>query len=155
MSVDNCHAAAKTPAMLRRTFMFLPAFAATAHAHSARHGDIKIGHAWALPSGNSYDGQCFMPLLNAGKQDDALVAARSDICAYIELRRNARYDAPAEAQFPLAPNKPMAMRPQATHLRLASLRRELKLGDRFPLILDFLHAGEIELEVYVEKTPGE
>ena len=142
--------------MLRRTFMFLPLVATTAHAHSARHGDIKIGHAWGLPALAGQDGQCFMPLLNAGKTDDALVAARSDMCLFVQLRRNARYDDPPETQIILGPNKPVAMRPQATHLRLVGLRKELKLGgDRFPLILDFLNAGEIELEVYVETTPGE
>ena len=47
------------------------------------------------------------------------------------------------------------MRPQAVHLRLVGVRQDLKLGDRFGLILDFLNAGEIEVEVYVETTPGE
>jgi periplasmic copper chaperone A len=141
--------------MNRRAILFLPLIATAAHAHSAKHGNIKIGHAWALPVRIGIDGQCFMPLLNAGKEPDALVAARSEICGFIELRRNARYDQPAEAEFALAPNKPVAMRPQATHLRLAGLHKPLQLGDRFPLILDFLNAGEVEVEVYVEHAPGD
>jgi periplasmic copper chaperone A len=84
-----------------------------------------------------------------------LVAARSDICSAIELRQNARYDNPAETQFELKQNRPMAMRPQARHLRLMGLSLDLKLGDRFKLILDFLNAGEVELDAYVERTPGE
>ena len=141
--------------MQRRTFLFLPFMATPVGAHSAKHGNIKIGHSWALPGPLGQDGQCFMPLLNTDKTADALVAARSDICAFIELRRNARYDDPAETSFQLEHNKPIAMRPQAIHLRLAGLKQELKLGDRFNLVLDFLNAGEIELEVYVERTPGE
>ena len=141
--------------MHRRSILLLPFLTTRAFAHSAKHGDVKIGHAWALPARAGQDGQGFMPLLNAGKTDDALVAARSDMCLFIQLRRNARYDDPPETQIPLLPNKPVAMRPQATHLRLVGLRNELKLGDRFPLILDFLNAGETELEIYVEHSPGD
>ena len=141
--------------MLRRLFLALPWMVATAHAHSAHIGDIKIGHAWALPGLAGQDGQCFMPLLNTGKIEDELVAARSDICLAIQLRHNARYDDPPEIQFDLAPNKPIAMRPQAVHFRLLGLRRELKLGESFALVLDFLNAGEIELDVHIADSPNE
>ena len=53
--------------MLRRTFL-LAIFAPTlAQAHSFRHGNIAIGHAWALPSQQN-DGQVFFPLANQGKR---------------------------------------------------------------------------------------
>jgi periplasmic copper chaperone A len=141
--------------MLRRSLLLLPFMAASAHAHSTKVGDILIGHAWALPALAGLDGQCFIPLLNSGKTMDALVAARSDMCLAIQLRHNARYDDPPELQFDLAPNKPIAMRPQAVHFRLLGLRNELKLGDKFALVLDFLNAGEIELEIHVANSPSE
>jgi periplasmic copper chaperone A len=141
--------------MNRRSLILLPFVATSAQAHSYKAGSIKIGHAWALPGLAGQDGQCFMPLLNTATAFDALVAARSDICSAIELRQNARYDNPAETQFELKQNRPMAMRPQAIHLRLMGLSLDLKLGDRFKLILDFLNAGEVEVNAYVERTPGE
>jgi periplasmic copper chaperone A len=128
---------------------------ATAHAHSTQVGDVKIGHAWALPADAGLDGQCFIPLLNSGKTEDSLVAARSEICLAIQLRHNARYDDPPEVQFDLAPNKPIAMRPQAVHFRLLGLRKELKLGESFTLVLDFLNAGEIELDIHIANSPNE
>lgn len=127
---------------------------ATALAHSSRAGDIAIGHAWALPSGASRDGQVFFPLLNMGKTAEALISTRCDAAAFVELRRNARYDDPPEQQFDLPPKTPLAMRPAALHLRLVGLNSPLVLGQRFPLILDFLNAGESEMSVYVEATPG-
>lgn len=127
---------------------------AAAFAHSGKKGDIAMGHAWGLPSGASRDGQVFLPLLNQGKIDDALIGARCDVAAIIEFRRNARYDDPAEKQIDLPPMKPFAMRPSGPHLRLVGLDQPLVLGQRFPLILDFLTAGETEVEVHVENTPG-
>jgi periplasmic copper chaperone A len=141
--------------MYRRSFLLLPFATTSAFAHALKAGDLKIGHAWTLPGHAGSDGQCFMPLLNAGQSDDALVAARSGVCSFIELRMNARYDDAAETQFALAPNKPIAMRPQARHLRLMGLRRDLKVGERFFLVLDFLNAGEVEVEIYVEEKPGD
>lgn len=141
--------------MIRRSFLLLPLMATAVHAHSAQVGDIRIGHPWALPALAGQDGQCFIPLLNSGKSEDSLIAARSEMCLAIQLRHNARYDDPPEFQFDLAPNKPIAMRPQANHFRLLGLRKELKLGENFALVLDFLNAGEIELDVRIANSPEE
>lgn len=140
--------------MLRRTFLlaiFAPTFA---QAHSYRHGDIAIGHAWALPSQQN-DGQVFFPLANQGAGHDELVAARSEICSSIELRLNNLYDDPPLASITLDPKKPVPMRPTARHLRLIGLKQPLNKGDRFNLILDFLNAGEATVEVFVEEKPGD
>lgn len=141
--------------MHRRIFLLsLIALPATARAHSFKHGDIAIGHAWALPSQQT-DGQLFFPLVNNGATPDALIAARSSICTLIELRRNNRYDDPPLASIELAPAKPVALRPAARHLRLIGLAQPLLINARFTVILDFLNAGEAEIEVIVEPTPGD
>lgn len=140
--------------MKRRAILLLPFMATAAHSHSLKWGDIKIGHAWALPAVFGVDGQVFMPLFNAGKTPDSLIAARSSMAGIVELRTNNRYDDPPAKEFSLEPAKPLAMRPTAYHLRLMGLRKPLKLDDRFFIVLDFLNAGEIEIEVYVETKPG-
>jgi periplasmic copper chaperone A len=140
--------------MKRRTFLISLLAPATAWAHSFKFGDIAVGHAWALPSQQN-DGQAFFPLVNNGAKADALVAARSSICAQIEFRQNARYDDPPLKEVTLDPGKPIPMRPTARHLRLIGLRRPLAKGDRFTMILDFLDAGEAEIEVHVAEGPGE
>ncbi len=140
--------------MLRRTFLLAILAPTFAQAHSFRHGDIAIGHAWALPSQQN-DGQVFFPLANQGTGHDELVAARSEICSSIELRQNNRYDDPPLTAIALDPKKPVPMRPTARHLRLLGLKHPLKKGERFNLILDFLNAGETTIEVFVEEKPGE
>ena len=142
----------------RRLIIGLAAAAAlpsTARAHSYRLGDIAIGHAWALPASVSREGQAFVPLVNDGKTADELVAARSSVCGAIELRRNNRYDDPPLTSFLLEPEKPLPMRPTARHLRLMGLAAPLVLDQRFTIILDFLNAGEAEVEFHVEGAPGE
>ncbi|MGE0237724.1 MAG: copper chaperone PCu(A)C [Parvibaculaceae bacterium] len=128
-------------------------FAAGAAAHSYKAGAIAIGHVWGLPSATN-ETQVFVPFSNRGQEADALVAARADICALIELRQNNRYDDPPLKSVELLPGKPVAMRKGARHLRLIGLTRELKAGDRFEMILDFLNAGETTVEVIVEDGSG-
>jgi len=138
----------------RRVFLIACLLAPrAAFAHSSSRGNIAIGHAWALPS-NLNDGQVFFPLVNNGSEPDQLVAARSDICGLIELRQNNRYDDPPLAAIALEPGKPVPMRPTARHLRLVGLKRPLKIGESFAVILDFLNAGEAEIEVVVAERPG-
>jgi len=96
-----------------------------------------------------------VPLVNNGKAADELVAARSSVCGAIELRRNNRYDDPPLASFVLEPGRPLPMRPTARHLRLMGLRAPLVLDQRFTIILDFLNAGETEVEFHVENAPGD
>jgi len=131
------------------------AWPAAARAHSYRLGDIAIGHAWALPAQVSREGQAFVPLVNNGQTADELVAARSSVCGTIELRRNNRYDDPPLTSFLLEPGKPLPMRPTARHLRLMGLNGPLVLDQRFTIILDFLNAGETEVEFHVENAPGD
>jgi periplasmic copper chaperone A len=141
--------------MLRRSFLLLPLMVTSVRAHSYEVGAIRLGHAWALPASMGIDGQAFMPLLNTAKEPDALVAARSDACSFIELRAHNKYDILAMKEFYLEPNKPFPMRPTDRHLRLVGLNKPLVLGDRFMLVLDFLNAGELEVEVHVENSPGD
>jgi periplasmic copper chaperone A len=146
----------RKPALTRREMIF-PALLLTianAHAHSYKHGAIQIGHAWALPT-TLLDGQLLMPLLNTGTSEDALVAARTPVAQHVELRKNARYDDPAADRFILPPRKPLAMRPQAIHLRLMGLNKPLVIGSRFSVVLDFEMAGEVEVEAHVENAPGD
>ena len=141
--------------MYRRTLLLgLVALPTAARAHSYTHGAIAVGHAWALPA-QGVDGQVFFPMVNNGDKPDALVGARSAVCAEIELRRNNRYDDPPLGQIELEPGRPVAMRPTARHLRLVGLREPLVLGQRFTMILDFLNVGEMETEIHVETAPGD
>jgi copper(I)-binding protein len=140
----------------RRAFLvstFAVLFTVGAQAHSYKAGEIAIGHVWGLPS-DTNEAQVFAPMSNRGQEADELVAARSAIASVIELRQNGRYGDPELKSIELLPGKPVAMRKGARHLRLIGLTRSLKPGDRFEMILDFLKAGEVVVEVIVEDGSG-
>ena len=140
--------------MKRRIFLAGLLLPTIAQAHSFRHGNIAIGHLWALPSQQN-DAQVFFPLANRGTEHDELVAARSEICTTTELRQNNRYDDAPLTSIALDPKKPVPMRPTARHLRLVGLKRPLLIGDHFKIILDFLNSGEVEIDVIVEPAAGD
>jgi periplasmic copper chaperone A len=140
--------------MKRRTLLILMLLPVTAQAHSFKQGNIAIGHAWALPSQQT-DAQVFMPMVNNGEEPDSLVAARTPAATLVELRPYNRYDELPMKEFVLEPHKPFPMRPTARHLRLVGLTKPLLKGDVFSLVLDFLNAGEIEIEVRVSDSSGE
>lgn len=140
--------------MKRRSFLLALLIPAVAQAHSTKVGDIAIGHSWALPSrqGEAY---VFFPLVNNGAMPDELIAARSEICATIELRVNNRYDEPPLKSIMLEPGKPLAMRPSARHLHLVGLKKHLNEYESFNILLGFRNAGEIEIEVIVEPSASD
>ncbi|HUR43887.1 MAG TPA: copper chaperone PCu(A)C [Aestuariivirga sp.] len=140
--------------MKRRSFLLAMLVPAKVHAHSTKVGNIAIGHSWALPSRGT-DGQLFFPLFNNGSEPDALTAATSEICEKIELRANDRYEEAPLQSILLEPAKPVPMRPTARHLRLAGLKRHLNEYDSFKILLEFLHAGKVEIEVIVEPSAGD
>jgi periplasmic copper chaperone A len=142
--------------IMKRRSIILAVFGwpVAAAAHSFKLGNINIGHAWGLPSQQT-DAQVFMPILNTGTKAESLVGARSDAASLVELRQNNRYDDPALVEFVLEPGQPFAMRPTAKHLRLVGLAKPLVKGDHIKITLDFLNAGEIEIEVHIQDKPGE
>jgi periplasmic copper chaperone A len=141
--------------MKRRSFMgLLVGWPLAAEAHSFKVGAINIGHAWALPT-TQQDAQVFMPLLNTGKEQDSLIAARTDIASFAELRPYNKYDELPMQEFVLHPGKPFPMRPTSKHIRIVGLAKPLVKGDTFKMVLDFLNAGEIEIEVHVQDTPSD
>jgi len=140
------------PMLARRTFIALPAaFAAgPALAHSYRHRDIMIGHAWCLPS-EATSTQAFMPLAVVQDRPDTLVGATTPVADAVEFRPVA--GGPAAARWELVPRRPVGMRTDGPHLLLTGLRHPLRIRDRFPLTLVFERNGTKEIEVWVERAP--
>ncbi|MBP7252184.1 MAG: copper chaperone PCu(A)C [Alphaproteobacteria bacterium] len=125
-----------------------------AFAHSAQQGDIQIGHIWARATAKGADaGSVYVPLLNKGKTDDALVNVTTPAAASAMLHESKMVDGVSSMTMldtlPLPVGKPVAMRPGGKHIMLMGLKQQLVEGQNFPLTLKFQHAGEATVLVMV------
>jgi copper(I)-binding protein len=138
--------------LCRRALLVLPALipATTAGAHSYRHGDLMIGHAWCLPS-TAPTTKAFMPLAVSGATGDVLLRASTPVAEAVAFHPAAGQ--PAAPRWEIAPRRPVGMRADGPHLLLSGLKRPLAVRDRFPLTLVFERNGTKEVEIWVESSP--
>lgn len=123
-------------------------------AHSYKQRDIAIGHAWT-PLTESDVAAVYLPLLNRGEAPDSLVGASTPIAREVHIRIEKDGEVRWPEAVPLAPGKPIALAAWRQHLWLVGLRRPLKAGERFAMTLEFENAGSIEIDVFVESSPGQ
>jgi copper(I)-binding protein len=130
--------------------------AAFAQAHSYKIGAIDIGHPYARATAPGQPtGGGFLKLTNQGEAD-RLVSASADVSRGVELhvmkmegdvmrmRQVDAIDVPAGQTVELAPG--------GLHIMFTGLKAPLKEGTSFPMTLRFEKAGEVTVEVKVEKT---
>jgi hypothetical protein len=128
-------------------------------AHSYEVGAIKVGHPWARPTvAGQTAGGGYLKLKNSGKTADRLVSVSSAAAERVELHtmkldgdvmRMRQLDA-----IELPPGASVVLEPGGDHLMLLGLKAPLELGRSIPLKLTFEKAGDVMVEVKVEKAPA-
>ena len=132
--------------------------AATAfvQAHSFKAGAIEIGHPYArsTASGQSTGGG-FLTLTNQGDAADRLLSASAEVSERVELHsmkmegtvmRMRQVDA-----IEVPAGQRVELKPGGLHIMFIGLKAPLKEGERFPMTLRFEKAGEVNVEVAIEK----
>lgn len=133
----------------------LPFLTQTAAAHDYTVGDIAIGHPWsrAAPAGGT--GAGFMTL-RAAAAGDRLVAASSPAARVVELHTHIRDGDVMRmrpvANIPIAAGQTVTLAPGGLHIMLIGLAQPLAAGSRVPLTLRFERAGEVTVELAVERA---
>ncbi len=130
--------------------IFVPAALA---AHSERLGDIRVGHIWAPPTEES-GVAVYVPLMNMGDAPAHLAAVESPIAESAGLREGQGEAAEPIESLELLPNQPISLAEWRVHIWLEGLDRPLEEGDRFPIKLHFEPQGVVEIDVFVETSPG-
>lgn len=141
----------------RRALLALAApflLAAPVLAHSFSADKVMIGHPWAQPAARGGDASAFVSLLNGGREKDRLIHATTDVATRATLRDVIDGQVRPVELVAVEPGKPVPMRPGARDIHLRGLTRDLALGDRFTLTLVFEKAGRVDVEVFVEESPG-
>ncbi|QJP93610.1 MULTISPECIES: copper chaperone PCu(A)C [Pseudomonas] len=131
-----------------------------AHAHEYKAGELEIAHPWSqeLPP-NAPTVAAYFIIHNAGKTADRLLSVDSPIAPTAELHEHVMQGDLMKMQqvpnvaIPAGGNVTFA--PMAYHVMLMnpSDRSLLTDGKRFPLTLHFEKAGNVTVEVAVQKKP--
>jgi periplasmic copper chaperone A len=121
-------------------------FAHQIAAHSAKSGDISIGHVWALPMAEGADSiEIYGPFVNNGDSADAITSVETTIAKSVKLAPQM-----AEPAFDLLPGKLVSLNQKRQFLKLSGLSKSYKDGDKFPITLHFKHAPPVTIEVMVQ-----
>jgi periplasmic copper chaperone A len=126
---------------------------ASAEAVAPAPGKVSVTAAWARATPPGMTVAAVYLTLVGGQQADRLVGAETPRAAMTQIhvvseaegmarmRQTEGVDIPARTSVKLAP--------QGTHIMLMDLPRPLVAGERFPLTLQFEHAGTIDVDVEV------
>lgn len=133
-----------------------------ANAHEYTKGDLHIAHPWSqeLPP-NAPNVAAYFVVHNKGNNADRLLSVASPISDNAELHEHLMKDGLMKMQqvpsvvVPAGSDRVFA--PGAYHVMLMQPkdRSLLRDGKRFPLTLHFEKAGDITVEVAVQKQPPE
>ncbi|WP_367255666.1 copper chaperone PCu(A)C [Pseudomonas sp. stari2] len=131
-----------------------------AHAHEYKAGELEIAHPWSqeLPP-NAPTVAAYFIIHNAGKTADRLLSVDSPIAPTAELHEHVMQGDLMKMQqvpnvaIPAGGNVTFA--PMAYHVMLMNPtdRSLLVDGKRFPLTMHFEKAGNVTVEVAVQKKP--
>ncbi|MGE7992388.1 copper chaperone PCu(A)C [Pseudomonas sp. NPDC089554] len=142
--------------------LLLPSAFASAHEYSV--GELHIAHPWslALPP-NAPNVAAYFVVHNNGKVDDRLLSVETPISDDAQLHEHAK-TADGLMKMQQVPSvvipagKDLAFAPSAYHVMLLQPKDRSLLVDgmRFPLTLHFEKAGDITVEVAVQRqAPAE
>jgi periplasmic copper chaperone A len=142
-------------------FRILPLVAALLLASCGKGGAARIepSNAWARPTVGQAPGAVYLTIENKGGSPDRLVGAFTDHAAMAMVHQNEVKDGVVKMRMAGEINIPagerIEMRPGGTHIMLEGLRRPLKTGDHFDLVLRFKQSPDQTVEVTVLKPDAQ
>jgi copper(I)-binding protein len=142
-------------AMTMKLLFALPILLAFATPAFAEDSPIHVADAKARPTAPGGTGVVYMIVMNHGAADDDLTGLSTPVADKAEMHRSitengvSRMDAVAD--LPVKANEAATFGPGGLHVMLMGLKQPLKLGDSFPLTLNFAKAGVVTVTVSVQQ----
>ncbi|RAU43160.1 MULTISPECIES: copper chaperone PCu(A)C [unclassified Pseudomonas] len=138
--------------------VLLPACFADAHDYAK--GNLAIAHPWSmeLPP-NAPTVAAYFVIQNSGSDDDRLMGADSPIAGAAQLHEHVSKDGLIKMQQVQTVSVPaggtVTFAPMAYHVMLLDVKDRSRLteGLTFPLNLHFEKAGDVTVQVMVQKQP--
>lgn len=131
--------------------------ATSAIAAEAKLGSLMLEQPWARATpGQAKNGAAYLTIHNAGKTDDRLLSAASEVAMRVELHNHVNKDGVMQmrqVEAVAVPAGSMAtLKPGGFHVMLMGLKAPLKEGESFSLTLTFEQAGSTTVQVQVESV---
>jgi copper(I)-binding protein len=139
------------------TFTMALTLGAFACAQDYTVGPLHIEHVVARPSfPGQPSGAAYVTIDNTGKSPDKLTSASSSIAKSAQIHTMSMENNVMKMReidgIELKPGSKTVMQPgHGYHIMLIGLKQPLKVGDKFPLTLNFEKAGKVEVTVVVEE----
>jgi copper(I)-binding protein len=131
-------------------------WAAFAQAHQFSVGNLIIGHPWSRPTVSGMPiGVAYLSITNNGAHEDELIAAHKPAAARVEFHRTSVESGMARIRpsgaLVVDPNATVTAEPGGLHLMLVDLKTPLVEGTSVPLVLTFRSAGDVTVQLLVER----
>jgi len=117
--------------------------------------NIQVTEAWSRPTPPGIEvGVAYFVINNRGK-DDRLLGASSPVARSAELHVSQMEGGVMKMKHldavEVRSGVPTSFAPSGRHVMLTGLKRPLKAGDVFPLVLNFANAGPVKVQVHVRR----
>ncbi|HUN90884.1 MAG TPA: copper chaperone PCu(A)C [Burkholderiaceae bacterium] len=133
---------------------------ALASAHDYQLQSLHIDHPFATPTPpGAVVGAAYFRVDNKGAASDRLLSASSPVAGAVAIHEM-KMDGDVMRMRPLheldiKAGQSVTLKPGGLHIMLMQLKHSLRVGDKFPMTLNFEHAGTIEVSVWVEEPHGQ
>jgi len=137
-------------------FLFISGCTTKAPEHH-HHTGIRVYDAWvrAVPP-NMKMTAAYMSFHNHSKMEDALLSAETPIAGVVETHtveenKGVMSMKPVDS-IPVPANGMQELKPGGFHLMLIQLKQVPKMGETVSLVLNFKHAGRVEVSAPVKES---
>ncbi len=124
----------------------------------ASSATIQVSKAWARPAAQGGNGAGYAVITNSGPESDKLTGAVSPVAARIEIHESMVMNGqammhPHPGGLAIPASGAASLKPGGFHLMLMGLKRPLKSGEHFPMVLTFQKAGQVQVDFVVQPMP--
>lgn len=124
----------------------------------AASATIQVGKAWARPAAQGGNGAGYAVISNSGSEADKLTTVASPVAARVEIHETMVMNGqammhPRPGGLAIPAGGAASLKPGGLHLMMMGLKRPLKAGEHFPMVLTFRKAGKLTVDFVVQPMP--
>lgn len=124
----------------------------------AASATIQVSKAWARPAAQGGNGAGYAVISNTGPKSDKLTAVASPVAARVEIHESMVMNGqammhPRPGGLAIPAGGAANLKPGGLHLMMMGLKRPLRTGEHFRMVLTFQKAGKLTVDFVVQPMP--